>query len=169
MLLHSSFNYLKSHFKKYNYSKPYYRICKVYVKTKSKGNYDNEEEDIQNIKRQIEHGADKSAGKSAIHQLNRIFYMDYSMSGVDLKDLIIGTFKRLYDLKLEVREKEIYLIVYPTLRQEEDETYKEELNTIASILTEWNLKRYIMDEFKNLNAVGFKENIEIRLPVQYNP
>ena len=169
MLLQSPIKYLKSHFKQQLYSKPLYKRFKIYAKTISKNNGEYEDEDIDSIKRQIEHGPNKNHGKSTIEQLNRIFYMDYQMNGMDLKELITGTFKRLYDLKLEVRDKDIYLIVYPTLRREDDETYKEELNTIATILTEWNLKRYIMDEFKNLSAIGFKENIEIMLPVQYNP
>lgn len=169
MLLQSPIKYLKSHFKQKYYLKPSYRLYKIYAKTISKNNNEYEDEDIDSIKRQIENGPNKNHGKSAIEQLNRIFYMDYQMNGMDLKELITGTFKRLYDLKLEVRDKDIYLIVYPTLRREDDETYKEELNTIATILTEWNLKRYIMDEFKNLNSIGFKENIEIILPVQYNP
>jgi hypothetical protein len=169
MLFQSPLKYLKSHFKRQYYSKPSHRLYKIYAKTISKNNDEYEDEDIQSIKRQIEQGANKNHEKSAIEQLNRMFYMDYTLKGVELKELIIGTFKRLYDLKLEVRDKDIYLIVYPTLRREDDETYKEELNTIASILTEWNLKRYILDEFKNLNSIGFKENIEIMLPVQYNP
>lgn len=169
MLLQPSFNYLKSHFKKERTVKRSQYSYRVYAKTLSKDNNEYEDEDIQSIKKQIEHGQTKNPKKTAVQNLNRIFYMDYSMNGSDLQELITGTFKRLYDLKLEVREKEIYLIIYPTLRREDDETYKEELNTIASILTEWNLKRYIMDEFKNLNAIVFKENIEIMLPVQYNP
>ena len=169
MLLQLPIKYLKSHFKQHQYLKPLYKRYKIYAKTMSKDNGEYEDEDIDSIKRQIENGPNKNHGKSAIEQLNRIFYMDYQMNGMDLKELITGTFKRLYDLKLEVRDKDIYLIVYPTLRREDDETYKEELNTIATILTEWNLKRYIMDEFKNLSAIGFKENIEIMLPVQYNP
>jgi len=168
MLLQSPIKYLKSHFKQ-QYVKPLYKRYKIYAKMMSKDSGEYENEDIDSIKRQIEHGPNKKNGKSAIEQLNRIFYMDYRMNGMELKELIIGTFKRLYDLKLEVRDKDIYLIVYPRLRQENDETYKEELNTIATILTEWNLKRYIIDEFKNLNAIAFKENIEIMLPVQYNP
>ena len=137
----------------------YHRNVKVYAITKYKDEDSSEDEEKSRFKKEVNNRTD------IFKELNRIFYMDYSFTGTELKDLIIGTFKRPYNVKLEVRESNIYLIIYPSIQYDE-ELYIDELNKIALVLTEWNLKRILIDEFKNLK-IKSQDRIEILLKVEY--
>lgn len=85
-----------------------------------------------------------------IRSLNKLFYYDYTLSYQELKDLIIGTFKKLYRIKLEVRENQICFVVYPEVKSEDDFEYKQEMDAIAMVLTDYAMKEYLYDELKKI-------------------
>jgi len=164
MLLHKHYhNKFYSNIKKNNVTilvknHYYLRTNAIKVNLADKGDDSYDEEDFENNDQKF---------KEQIKSLNRLYYMDGTLSGTELKDLIKGTFKRLYEIKLEVRSTSIYLIVYPKLRTDEYQ-YDRELDTLANILTEWNMKQFIIREFKNIKK-PMKDHIEILLKVEYCP
>jgi len=164
MLLHKHYhNKFYSNIKKNNITilvknHYYLRTNAIKVNLADKGDDSYDEEDFENNDQKF---------KEQIKSLNRLYYMDGTLSGTELKDLIKGTFKRLYEIKLEVRSTSIYLIVYPKLRTDEYQ-YDRELDTLANILTEWNMKQFIIREFKNIKK-PMKDHIEILLKVEYCP
>jgi len=164
MLLHKHYhNKFYSNIKKNNVTilvknHYYLRTNAIKVNLADKGDDSYDEEDFENNDQKF---------KEQIKSLNRLYYMDGTLSGTELKDLIKGTFKRLYEIKLEVRSTSIYLIVYPKLRTDEYQ-YDRELDTLANILTEWNMTQFIIREFKNIKK-PMKDHIEILLKVEYCP
>lgn len=113
--------------------------------------YEEDDEDHYNQHKQPEDPIQMHPEKlQTIRALNKMFYYDYTLSYQELKDLIIGTFKKLYRIKLEVREKQICFVVYPEVKSEDDQEYKKEMDIIAMVLTDYAMKEYLYDELKKV-------------------
>lgn len=136
-------------------------ICNVIsvAEKNGSGSYDSDDEEESNISDiDPEHS-------QTIHSLNKLFYYDYTISYQDLKDLIVGTFKKLYRIQLEVREKRICFVVYPEIKSEDDIEYRREMDAIASILSDYAMKEYLYNELKKIDV--FKRGIII-IPLNFD-
>jgi len=98
-----------------------------------------------------------------IQKLNQLFYLDYKLTQPELEDLILGTFKRFYKIALEMHQFQEYLVIYPEIKHKNDFEYIKELIAISDTLTEYGMKQYVMNQFKNLRMK--KEKIMIPLPI----
>lgn len=117
------------------------------------GSYDSDDEDHFIEKKQIENPIEMDPEQlQTIRSLNKLFYYNYTISYQELKDLIIGTFKKLYRINLEVREGQICFVVYPEVKSEDDFEYKREMDAIAMVLTDYAMKEYLYDELKKINV-----------------
>ena len=92
-----------------------------------------------------------------------MFYLDYKLTQPELEDLILGTFKRFYKIALETHQFQEYLVIYPEIKHKNDFEYIKELIAISDTLTEYGMKQYVMNQFKNLRMK--KEKIMIPLPI----
>ena len=122
------------------------------------GSYDSDDEESNINKVDPEH-------EQTIHNLNKLFYYDYTITYQDLKDLIVGTFKKLYRIQLEVREGRVCFVVYPDIKSEDDVEYKREMDAIASILTDYAMKEYLYNELKKIDV--FQRGIVI-IPLNFD-
>lgn len=86
-----------------------------------------------------------------IRSLNKLFYYNYTITYQDLKDLIVGTFKKFYRIGLEVREGQVCFVVYPEVQSEDDIEYKREMDAIALILTDYAMKEHLYAELKKID------------------
>lgn len=102
-----------------------------------------------------------------IHRLNKLFYYNYTITYQDLKDLIVGTFKKLYNVQLEICEGQVCFVIYPDIKSEDDLDYKKKMEAISLILTDYAMKEYLYDEIKKINMIK-KEPIVIPLKFDIN-
>lgn len=136
-----------------------YKPCHAITLTRDDD--DSNEDDTNNKKKSYENIDPERI--QTIHNLNKIFYYDYTISYEELKDLIIGTFKKLYRIKLEVREGQICFVVYPEILSTDDIEYKREMDAIAMVLTDYAMKDYLYNEIKKINI--FQRDIVV-IPLQ---
>jgi hypothetical protein len=129
------------------------RRCYATITREGGSGSDSDDEDHFNQRKQPEDPTQMHPEKlQTIRALNKMFYYDYTLSYQELKDLIIGTFKKLYRIKLEVREKQICFVVYPEVKSEDDLEYKKEMDIIAMVLTDYAMKEYLYDELKKVTV-----------------
>ena len=136
-------------------------ICNVITVAQAdgSGSYDSDDDEEPNINEvDPEH-------IQTIHNLNKLFYYDYTITYQDLKDLIVGTFKKLYRIQLEVRERRVCFVIYPEIRSENDLEYKKEMENFAAILTDYAMKEFLYNELKKVDI--FKKDI-IVIPLNFD-
>lgn len=101
-----------------------------------------------------------------ILQLNKLFYLDHTLSPDELEDLILGTFKKFYKISLEVINESVCLVIYPEVKQSNDMKYKEDLKVISELLSDLAVKQFIYDEFKKINKPIQKDRYIVLLPIK---
>jgi len=101
-----------------------------------------------------------------IVQLNKLFYLDYTLTPDELEDLILGTFKKFYKISLEVINESVCLVIYPEIKQTNDMKYKEDLKVISELLSDLAVKQFIYDEFKKVNKPIHKDRYIVLLPIK---
>uniref|UniRef100_A0A6C0CSE0 Uncharacterized protein n=1 Tax=viral metagenome TaxID=1070528 RepID=A0A6C0CSE0_9ZZZZ len=138
-------------FPKSFFSKPNRIHCYAIIyREDDSGSYENEDDDKEQFNQKKDRI--KINQEQTINSLNKMFYYNYTLSYQELKDLIIGTFKKLYRIKLEIYEGKICFVVYPEVKSEDDIEYKREMDAIAMILTDYMMKEYLYDELKKITV-----------------
>ena len=126
--------------------------CATMTRDDGSGSYDSDDEDHLRDKKYIEDPIKMDPEHlQTIRALNKLFYYNYTICYQELKDLVIGTFKKFYRINLEVREGQICFVVYPEIKSEDDIEYKRDMDAIAMILTDYAMKEYLYDELKKVD------------------
>jgi len=131
-----------------------------------KNNDDDSDDENEIKKKQNENKKNQeSIYAQKVVQLNKLFYLDYTLTSEELEDLIMGTFKKLYKITLEVINENVCLVVYPEVKPVNDLKYKEDLIIISELLSDLAVKQYLYDEFKKADILK-KDRYILPLPIK---